>query len=166
MKRIVCLLVIAVLALFSGCNGKSSGVTAVTTELKFTAKATDDDITRLYDVYIQKNKTAEITVRESNAEPLKIKINPNGVTLEYMELKKDIPLNAMPYGSFIDIIYSTLCDVKTEAYLKYSDKQYYIEGDTENGYSYKIFYGATGLPFCIKETKQNITINLKNVTAV
>ncbi len=165
MKRAAYLIIFSALIFISGCNTKGSDVTAITTGLEFTATANTENGENIFNVKISGENQAEITVMDNEKELFTAFIDGENVCLKYFELEKETSVKALPYGSFIDIIYSTLCDVKPDTALKYQNEQYYIDGETENGYSYKIFFGATGLPFCIEETNQKITINLKNVTS-
>ncbi len=166
LKRIVCLIIASAFIFVSGCNTKGSDVTAVTTGLKFTATAKTEYGENIFNVKISGENQAEITCIDDQKELFTALIAGEDICFKYFDLEKESSVKALPKDSLINIIYSIMCDVKHDTALEYQNDQYYLDGKTENGYSYKIFFGATGLPFCIEETNQNITINLKNVTVV
>lgn len=157
MKKIFCLFFCIIL--LSGCNKKSSEVTAVTTGLSFDAIVVSEDTETEYNITI--SKKGEINaVCPSNG--ISYKYNSDSLDITYKELTYSTDLSSVPEGFILDFINTVFKDCSKKSPLN-RNNQYFLKGNTEN-YNYTIYFGATGLP--LKIETQNLTITIKKTTII
>ncbi len=165
MKKIFCLLILIILISFCGCKNKSSGVTAVTTGLKFTAAVDCDG--KSYECLVEVSESSTITVKAISPESLKgmtysfsgsdVKIDFNGLT--YRTDASLLPNNSV-FG-FLYYIFSD-ADKHKEAVTERND-ELLIAGKTDK-YDYSMFLGSSGLPIKVADRQTGITAIINNAT--
>lgn len=164
MKKIFCIVFSFILIFISGCNKKSSDVTAVTTGLSFTAKINHNDILTVYDVIINDNGDLTLTTISGNNEGLIINFRDNKAILNFNGLTCETDISSLPEGIIADFLYSIFQNAEnTPVYLE--DEEYYISGETAQ-YQYKIHLSKMGLPIKIEDNKNNISVIIKNVSII
>lgn len=164
MKKIFCLILCLCFIILSGCNKKSSGVTAVTTGLSFTADVSFFDIKTTYNIKISENGEMEAESVSGNTSGMKLKCLDEIIEVSFKGLSYSTNISALPDGVISEFIYSAFKNADTTTVFS-KDKQYYINGENEK-YSYKIYLGQTGLPLKIEETEKGITVIIKNATVL
>lgn len=164
MKKLLCFILCTLLCIpLSGCNNKSSEVTAVTSGLKFTAHTTYLEENYEYHITVTENgeMLTEVFDKEKNTI-LTAHFSDENVTLRYSDLEYKTEISALPQGLIIDFFYSVFCDTATKKdNVLFQNDQYLISGSTDK-YKYKMFLGQTGIPIKITEENLSITAVLKN----
>lgn len=164
MKKAFCFIICLSLFVCSGCNKKSSGVTAVTTGLSFTADISFYGLTTSYNVIISKDSVLEAEIISGSNKGLRCKISGNNVDIIFNGLNYSTNISSLPEGIITDFLYTAFKNANTRTVFT-DDNQYYIVGDTEK-YKYKIFLGLTGLPIKIEESQKDINVIIKNATVL
>lgn len=162
MKKTFLIIPILILLIFSGCNKKSSGVTAVTTELSFTAEISFMDTKSNYDIRITEDKGLEAIVISGKSDGMKLTFAEENLTISYSNLVYNTSITSLPDGIITDFLYAAFKNADINNVYS-ENEQYFITGKTDK-YDYKIFIGQSGLPLKIEESKMGITATIKNAS--
>lgn len=166
MKKILCFILCLCFFIPTGCNKKSSDVTAVTTGLSFTAEISYKNNTVSYSVTIFDNSDTEIKTLSDSLSGLCYTFSGETVTVSYNGLEYNIPISSLPEGIITDFLYSVFCTVKENNSAVMSENDEYYISDRNEKYSFKIYLGETGLPLKIEDSENGITAIIKNASII
>lgn len=152
MKKLV--IICFIFVFLCSCSNERANFLPITDSLSFNAKINDEEMQ--YFVKIE-NKETYI---EADEVSLNFKGDSASIRLDKLEYKTEI--SALPEGIYIDFIHSVFLDAskKQTEILSRNDK-FYLEGETKR-YSYKIYFGSSGLPIKITDSKNNISVIILN----
>lgn len=166
MKKIICI-ILSLCFLTAGCSEykKSSAVTAVTTGLSFTAKLSYGGNTYNYSVKIDENGVTEMkNIPAKEKAGTDYIFENNTVIYKYNELSYKTDINSMFDGSVADFIYIVFKETEAQRNnVSYKNEEYYIKAETPK-YKFTVYFGETGLPIKIIDTKKGLSVIIKNPT--
>ena len=146
MKKALCLL-FSLLIFCSGCDSKSSGVTAVTSGLSFDAKLIFSGKETIYTVNIEKDGTTEIILPSGAV----FVFSDNTYTVSYDGISKTADLSSLNKNLYVDFFYSLFKAVREkDCKVTAKDNRYLLECNTEK-YDFTLFIGQSGLPIEVNE---------------
>ena len=146
MKRTLCLL-FSLLIFCSGCDSKSSGVTAVTSGLSFDAKLIFSGKETIYTVNIEKDGTTETVLPSGTV----FTFSDDTYTVNYEGLSKNAKLSSLNKNLYVDFFYSLFKALReNDCKVTVKDERYLIECNTDK-YDFTLFIGQSGLPIEVNE---------------
>lgn len=162
MKKVLCIIFSFTLIFISGCNKKSSDVTAVTTGLSFTAKINYNNVLTVYDVIINDDGNLTLATVSGNNKGLIINFSNNKASLNFNGLTCETDISSLPEGIIADFLYSVFQNARNLPVYS-EDEEYFIQGE-KSRYQYKIYLSKMGLPIKIEDNKNGISVIIKNVS--
>jgi len=163
-KKIICFIFCLCIISFSGCKKESSGVIPITTGLSFTAEISYQDSVYTYDVTISKKSETELTALSDEIKGLKYRFSGQTLTERFNNLEHRVDISALPDRIITDFIHSVFLTVTEKQSKVISENDDFFITDQNDKYSFKIYFGETGLPLKIEDTKKGITATIKNAT--
>lgn len=165
MKKLLFFILLGVFLTLCGCDNANSGVSAITGELKFSAKIEYNDETYEFDVEIpESSKTIMKAVSPKRIKDNVFEFSGDKVSVRLGELEYKTSPRNLPNVSPVRFIYEVFENAeKNKNNVTLKNNEYFISGKTEN-YEYTLFIGNSGLPIKITDKKNNISAIIKQAT--
>ena len=144
---------------------KNSNVKPVTGNLSFTLQSVLNNNEYIIDAKTDSDSNLSLSFKApENLKNLKMHIKDYNITVNFMDLEKEIPLKSVEEDSPISIIFEAVnTALKTEK-LDFKDNEYLCDFNVKNS-DYSFIFSQSGLPLSIKKNDENLIL-FKSVTVL
>lgn len=159
MKKTIYILICFAIFL-TGCNQKSSEVTAVTTGLSFTAEITEKNSTYKCTAVIKPNGDTTFKIlKPEKIKGLTFNFSKNSYSMEFLDLKSNRP--SQFDNTSLNLIYKAFLTANNKNEVTFEKDKFILNGNTEN-HNFIFTLGESGLPLSLEFPNNDLKIIFKN----